>query len=267
MQPIMKRLAGKVALITGAASGIGRACAERFADEGAAVVLTDISDGNEVAACMTDRGLTARFERHDVADEGDWARIIAEVKAAHGRLDILVNNAGIVIAGPLWEMSLTDWRRQLAVNLDGVFLGIKHAIPIIRSSGGGSIINVSSTAALKAAGTLAAYSATKGGVRALSRSVAVQCAQLKDGIRVNSIYPGVIGTPIYDTLEGMPQTDPARAGNKPLGRDPDALAALAVPLGVKGRPEDIAAAALYLASEESRYVTGAEIVVDGGLSA
>jgi NAD(P)-dependent dehydrogenase (short-subunit alcohol dehydrogenase family) len=263
----MKRLAGKVALITGAASGIGRACAERFAGEGAAVVLTDVNDGTGVAAHITDLGLTARFERHDVANEADWARIIVAVKAAHGRLDILVNNAGMVIAGPLWEMSLADWRRQLAVNLDGVFLGIKHAIPLMRGGGGGSIINVSSTAALKAAGTLAAYSATKGGVRALSRSVAVQCAQLKDGIRVNSIYPGVIGTPIYDTLEGMPQTDPARASNKPLGRDPDALAALAVPLGVKGRPEDIANAALYLASAESQYVTGAEIVVDGGLSA
>jgi NAD(P)-dependent dehydrogenase (short-subunit alcohol dehydrogenase family) len=262
----MQRLAAKVALITGGASGIGRACAELFARDGAHVVLTDIHDGGPVADQINGGGGSAHFETHDVTDEEDWIRIVALMRSTRGRLDILVNNAGIVIAGPIWEMSLADWRRQQAVNLDGVFLGIKHALPLMRASGGGSIINVASTAALKAAGELVAYSATKGGVRALSRSVALQCARLKDGVRVNSIYPGVIGTPIYDTLEGMAQTDPHREGGKPLGRDPDALAALAVPLGVKGRPEDIANAALYLACEDSRYVTGAELVVDGGLS-
>jgi NAD(P)-dependent dehydrogenase (short-subunit alcohol dehydrogenase family) len=261
----MQRLAGKVALITGGASGIGRACSILFAAEGAQVVLTDVRDGEAVAAQISASAQLARLEKHDVAAEEDWIRVIAGIRSAHGRLDVLVNNAGIVIAGPIWEMSLTDWRRQQAVNLDGVFLGIKHSLPLMRIKGGGSIINISSTVALKAAGALAAYSATKGGVRALSRSVALQCAQLRDGVRVNAIFPGVIGTPIYDTLEGIPQVDPS-TGKRPLGRDPDALAALAVPLGFKGSPDDIANAALYLACEESRYLTGAEIVVDGGLS-
>ena len=262
----MARLAGKVALITGAASGIGKACACRFAHEGARVIAADIRECEETLAEISRESGFCRSELHDVTDESSWVKLIATLQSACGRLDVLVNNAGIVIAGALTETRLADWRRQHGVNADGVFLGMKHALPLMRAGGGGAIVNVSSTAALKGAAGLAAYAASKGSVRALSRSMALECANLKDGVRVNSIYPGVIATPIYDTLEGVPHQLAEESGKRPLARDPDALATAFVPLGMKGQPEDIAAAALYLASDEARYVTGAELVVDGGLS-
>jgi NAD(P)-dependent dehydrogenase (short-subunit alcohol dehydrogenase family) len=186
--------------------------------------------------------------------------VVAQVKARHGRLDILVNNAGIGLGGSVLEMTLADWKRQNAVNLDGVFLGVKHCIPLIRAGGrGGSIINISSVAGLKGAPNLAGYCATKGGVRLFTKSVAMECAGAKDGIRVNSVHPGIIETPIWTTvLGGQPGV------NAPP--DLDAMSELAVPLGVKGVPEDIANGILWLASDESRYVTGAELVIDGGLS-
>jgi NAD(P)-dependent dehydrogenase (short-subunit alcohol dehydrogenase family) len=261
----MAKLAGKVALITGGASGIGRACALRLADEGAFVVVTDIQDGRDCVTEIARAGGDACFFRHDVADEADWTTVIAGTKAKCGRLDVLVNNAGIAIAGPITELSLADWRRQQAINLDGVFLGFKHALPLMRSGGGGSIINIASTAALVGSGNLVSYSATKGGVRALSKSMALQCAALKDGVRVNSIYPGIVDTPIYGTLEGAPQL--GADGAKHISRNPEALAARFVPLGKAGSPEDIAAGVFYLASEDSRYVTGTELVIDGGLVA
>jgi len=261
----MTKLAGKVALITGGASGIGRACARRLAKEGAFVVVTDIQDGGECVAEITRSGGDAYFLHHDVADESDWRAVIADAKLKCGRLDVLVNNAGIAIAGPITDLSLTDWRRQQAINLDGVFLGFKHALPLMRSGGGGSIINIASTAALVGSGNLVSYSATKGGVRALSKSMALQCAALKDGVRVNSIYPGIIDTPIYGTLEGPPQH--GAGGAKHISRDPEALAGRFVPLGKAGSPEDIAAGVFYLASDDSRYVTGTELVIDGGLVA
>jgi NAD(P)-dependent dehydrogenase (short-subunit alcohol dehydrogenase family) len=261
----MTRLAGKVALVTGGASGIGRACARRLAEEGAFVVVTDIRDGGASVAEITNSGGNACFFRQNVADESDWESVIAGIETRCGRLDIMVNNAGIAIAGPITELSLADWRRQQAINLDGVFLGFKHALPLMRAGGGGSIINIASTAALVGSGNLVSYSATKGGVRALSKSMALQCAALKDGVRVNSIYPGIVDTPIYGTLEGPPQY--AANGAKHISRDPEALAARFVPLGKVGTPEDIAAGVFYLASEESRYVTGAELVIDGGLVA
>jgi NAD(P)-dependent dehydrogenase (short-subunit alcohol dehydrogenase family) len=261
----MTRLGGKVALVTGGASGIGRACARRLAEEGALVVVTDIQDGSACVAEITGSGGNAIFFYQDVADESDWETVIAGAKAKGGRLDILVNNAGIAIAGPITGLSLADWRRQQAINLEGVFLGFKHALPLMRAGGGGSIINIASTAALVGSSNLVSYSATKGGVRALSKSMALQCAALKDGVRVNSIYPGIVDTPIYGTLEGPPQY--GADGAKHISRDPEALAARFVPLGKAGSPEDIAAGVFYLASEESRYVTGAELVIDGGLVA
>src|SRR5882724_3961748 len=236
----MARLAGKVALITGGASGIGKACACRFAREGARVIVADIRECEATLAQICREGGFGRSELHDVTDEISWARLIAALRSEYGRLDVLLNNAGIVIAGALTEMCLADWRRQQAVNADGVFLGMKHALPLMRAGGGGAIVNVSSTAALKGAAGLAAYAASKGSVRALSRSMALQCANLKDGVRVNSIYPGVIDTPIYDTLEGVSRQLEDHSGKKPLARDPDALATAFVPLGVKGQPEDIA---------------------------
>src|SRR6185437_12148617 len=166
----------------------------------------------------------------------------------------------ISIPGSVLEMTLADWRKQTAVNLDGVFLGTKHAIPLMRASGdGGSIINMSSVAGLKGSAILAGYCATKGGVRLFTKAVAMECANAKDGIRVNSVHPGIIETPIWLTV--MPSAD---GSNAPP--DLDAISTLAVPLGVKGYPEDIANGVLWLASDESRYVTGEELVIDGGLS-
>ena len=263
------KLAGKVALVTGGASGIGRATSLLLAREGAAVAVTDLQDaaGRECVAEIAGAGGRAIFIHHDVASEDDWRAAIAHTSEAFGRLDVLVNNAGIAIAGLITEVSLADWRRQQAVNLDGVFLGFKPALPLMRAGGGGSVVCIASTAALVGSSNLVSYSATKGGVRALAKSMAMQCAGLKDGVRVNSIYPGIIGTPIYGTMEGAPQHGPGGANTKHLSRDPDALATMFVPLGTKGAPEDIAAGVLYLASDDSRYVTGAELVIDGGMVA
>jgi NAD(P)-dependent dehydrogenase (short-subunit alcohol dehydrogenase family) len=257
------RVQGKVALVTGGASGIGRGCAETLAAEGATAVITDLQDdkGAGVVAAIAKAGGKAWYLHHDVTDEAAWESVIGEVKSREGRLDILVNNAGIGLGGSILEMTLTDWRRQTAVNLDGVFLGVKHAIPLMRVSGdGGSIINMSSVAGLKGAATLAGYCATKGGVRLFTKAVAMECANAKDGIRVNSVHPGIIETPIWLSI-----LNPANPGaNAPP--DLDAISTMAVPLGVKGYPQDIANGVLWLASDESRYVTGAELVIDGGLS-
>ena len=253
------RVEGKVALVTGGASGIGRGCAERLAQEGATVVITDVQDpkGEETVAAIAKAGGKARYLRHDVTDEAAWTQVIADVAGTEGRLDILVNNAGIGISGSVLEMSLADWRRQTAVNLDGVFLGVKHSIPLMRRGGGGSIINMSSVAGLKGSPTLAGYCATKGGVRLFTKAVAMECGNAKDGIRVNSVHPGIIETPIWLTVAPTGTNEPP---------DLDAISQMAVPLGVKGLPLDIANGVLWLASEESRYVTGAELVIDGGLS-
>jgi NAD(P)-dependent dehydrogenase (short-subunit alcohol dehydrogenase family) len=253
------RVGGKVALVTGGASGIGLGCAERLAAEGATVVITDVQDpkGEAAVKAIAAAGGTARYLSHDVTDEAAWSGVIADIAAHEGRLDILVNNAGIGLAGSVLEMSLADWRRQTAVNLDGVFLGVKHSIPLMRKGGGGSIVNMSSVAGLKGSPSLAGYCATKGGVRLFTKAVAMECAGAKDGIRVNSVHPGIIETPIWLTV--MPT-----GTNAPP--DLDAVSQMAVPLGVNGLPEDIANGVLWLASDESRYVTGAELVIDGGLS-
>ncbi len=255
------RVSGKVALVTGGASGIGRGVAERLASEGAHVVVTDLQDplGAEVVTGIRKAGGKAEYMSHDVADEAAWAGVIAQVKASHGRLDILVNNAGIAIAGSALDMTLADWRRQTAVNLDGVFLGVKHAIPLMRASGeGGSIINMSSVGGLKGSAGLAGYCATKGGVALFTQSVALECAQAKDGIRVNAVHPGLVETAIWRALP-----DPANPGANAMP-DLDAMAARTVPLGVKGLPSDIASGVLWLASDEARFVTGSSLVIDGG---
>jgi len=256
------RVGGKVALVTGGASGIGRGCAEKLAAEGAFVVVTDIQDklGEEVVAGIEAAGGKAEYVHHDVTDEDVWAEVVAGVKARHGRLDILVNNAGIGIGGSILDMTLANWRRQTAINLDGVFLGVKHSIPLMRVSGdGGSIVNISSVAGLKGSANLAGYCATKGGVRLFTKAVAMECANAKDGIRVNSVHPGLIETPIWVTV----QDALSPGANAPP--DLDAMSALAVPMGVKGVPEDIANGVLWLSSDEARYVTGMEMVIDGGL--
>jgi NAD(P)-dependent dehydrogenase (short-subunit alcohol dehydrogenase family) len=256
----MASLDGKVALVTGGASGIGAACARALAEAGAAVVLTDIQDdkGHVLANEIGKAGGNARFLHHDVTREDEWVQVIAETKAALGRLDVLVNNAGIGLGSPsIIDMSLDDWRRQQAINVEGVFLGVKHGLALMRDAGnGGSIINMSSIAGLRGSPALAGYCATKGAVRLFTKAVALEAVQYK--VRVNSVHPGIIETPIWLTIAGAPGV------NAPP--DLDALSQMAVPMGVKGLPEDIANGVLWLASDESRYVTGAELVIDGGMT-
>jgi NAD(P)-dependent dehydrogenase (short-subunit alcohol dehydrogenase family) len=255
------RLSNKIALVTGAASGIGLATAQLFAHEGATVILSDIQDAEGEAAAAR---VGARYLHLDVANEDEWIAVLKTIRDRHGRMDILVNNAGMAIGGDITRLSLADWQRQQAINVEGVFLGIKHALPLMRENGGGAIVNVSSTAALTGSGNLVSYAATKGAVRSLTRSVALQCAARKDGVRVNAVYPGIIDTPIYGQFEGAPSV--GADGTKPLARDPEALSARFVPFGVPGTPHDIAAGILYLASDDARYVTGTELVIDGGLA-
>jgi NAD(P)-dependent dehydrogenase (short-subunit alcohol dehydrogenase family) len=250
----MAQLDGKVALITGAASGIGAACARTLAREGAKLLLTDL---DEVGGQHVGGETGGVFVRQDVTDETSWPNVVATAERRFGGLHVLVANAGIGIMGPAIDMSFADWRRQMAVNVDGVFLSVKYSIPLMRRSGGGSIIMMSSVAGLRGSAGLAGYSATKGAVRLFAKSIALECAQAGDKIRVNSVHPGVIDTPIWTKLPP--------GANAPL--DPQAIAAAVVPMGEAGRPEDIADGVLYLASDASRHVTGSELVIDGGMTA
>ena len=193
--------------------------------------------------------------------ESDWQRVVDQVTAEWGGLNILVNNAGIGVGGSILEMSLADWQRQQAINLDGVFLGVRTAIPAMIESGSGSVINMSSVAGLKGSPNLAAYNATKGGVRLFTKGVALECAQMRWPVRVNSVHPGVIDTPIWTRVN----PEYFEEGENMV--DIDQMAADSVPTGEVGYPQDIANGVLYLASDESRYVTGTELVIDGGLSA
>ncbi len=261
----MGRVEGKIALITGAANGLGRAMALRLAAEGARVVATDLqaARGAELVEEIGRAGGAARFIRHDVTDEDDWVRVIADVRGAEGRLDVLVNNAGIGLTSPVVDMSLADWRRQTAVNLDGVFLGVKHGLPLMREGGGGSIVNVSSIAGIKASANASGYCATKGAVRLFTKAVALECAAAKDGVRVNSLHPGIVETAIWDTLIG---TGPDGSNARPRGPTLAAMTERSVPLGRPGLVEEIAAGVLWLASDEASYVTGTELVIDGARS-
>jgi NAD(P)-dependent dehydrogenase (short-subunit alcohol dehydrogenase family) len=265
----MDRVKGKIALVTGAASGIGRASAMLLAREGAAIVATDVQDdaGRDCVAAIKKAGGDAVYLHHDVASEEAWISVVAETKKRFDRLDALVNNAGIAVACAVTDMSLADWRRQSSINLDGVFLGVKHALPLMRASGGGSIINISSLAGLKGSAGLAGYCATKGGVRLFTKAVAMECAAARDHVRVNSVHPGIIETAIWGSIaEGMPVGGAATTRQGANAPDLDALSSMVVPTGVKGLPEDIAAGVLYLACDDSRYVTGTELVIDGGMS-
>lgn len=255
----MNRVAGKVALVTGGAMGIGRACAELLAAEGAAVAVTDraAESGKAVADAIVAAGGRAIFLEHDVRGESDWERVIAETVATFQRLDILVNNAGVGWRGDVEHTTLESWRDLLAVNLDGVFLGMKHAIPPLRAAGGGSIINMSSIEGLVGDPTLAAYNASKGGVRLLTKSAALYCAKAGTRIRVNSVCPGYIWTPmVQGAAEASGQPEEARRMLESLH-----------PVGHLGEPMDIAWGVLYLAADESKFVTGTELVIDGGYTA
>jgi len=252
----MNELKGKVAIITGAASGMGRATALLFARAGANVVVADlnVAGGEEVAKLASGSGNKAIFQRTDVSLEADVAALVACATKAFGRLDIMFNNAGIGGAvGPLEGISVEDWDRTQAVCLRGVFLGMKYAVAPIRAAGGGAIISTASIAGIEGYPNLHAYSAAKAGVVNLTRSAALEFA--RDKIRVNCIAPGGISTPI---LYGF-------AGNN---KDSvDAMLAKGQPYPRAGQPEDIANAALFLASDASQFITGQTLVVDGGATA
>ena len=249
-----QRLSGKIALVTGAASGLGEAISRRYSAEGAHVILADIDEasGKAVAASL---GAPARFVRLDVTDEGSWLAALQGVKEREGRLDVLVNNAGITTMGSIEALPVAAFKNMLEIDLVGVFIGCKHAAPLMRPHGG-SIINMSSMCGIRAQADLAGYNAAKAGVTLLTKSVALHYAKQGDRIRCNSIHPGAIHTPILDKV--MSQVE-----------DPKALLAsfeASHPIGRLGRPEEIAAIATYLASDESAFATGAEFVVDGGSS-
>ena len=259
------QVAGKVALVTGGASGIGQAVAELLAEEGATVVVTDMDElkGPDVVAGIKKAGREAVFLHQDVTSEPRWAEVVGEIEKRVGRLDVLVSNAGIGIgAASIVDMSLADWRRQMAVNLDGVFLSVKYSLPLMRKTGGGSIIMMSSLAGLRGSPTLAGYSATKGGVRLFAKSIAMECASVGDGIRVNSVHPGIIDTPIWYKI---PAGGASTGQNAPI--DFEAAAKLATPLGRPGRAREVAQGVLFLASDASSYLTGSELVIDGGMFA
>ena len=247
------RLEGKVALITGAARGQGAAEARMFAQEGAKVILADVTDqeGMAVAAEIAEAGGDALYVHLDVTNEDEWESAVQSAVASFGKLDILVNNAGIWRRGHVLETSSDQWDEIMDVNAKGVFLGTKAAIPAMRKAGGGSIINISSTAGLVGSKTSAAYSASKGAVRIFTKSTAVQYAA--EGIRANSIHPGPIDTDMGDQVWPDATSREAAVARTAIARI--------------GTADDIAYGALYLASDESSFVTGSELVIDGGVTA
>ncbi len=248
------RLKNKVALITGAAQGLGKSIALRFAEEGASVIICDLNAemGAATVADIEKQGGKAIFQPLDVAKEEDWIKAIAIVNASFGRLDILVNNAGINIREPIEEMAAANLDMMLSINVKGPFLGIKHAIPVLRQGGGGSIINMSSICGLVGHKyTTEAYTVTKGAVTLLTKTVGVRYA--KDNIRCNSIHPSTVDTPLVQIFFQDPKKKEERLGEIPLGR-------LASDL-------DVANAVVYLASDEAAFLNGVALPVDGGLTA
>jgi NAD(P)-dependent dehydrogenase (short-subunit alcohol dehydrogenase family) len=254
----MNRVKGKVAVITGSSLGIGHQTAVRLAEEGALVAITDVLDaaGAETVAAIEKNGGQAAYWHLDVSKEAEVKRVMSEIAAKWGKIDILVNNAGISGANkPTDEITEEEWDKLMSINVKGVFFCTKHAIPFLRKAGGGSIINLSSIYGIIGAGDVSPYHASKGAVREMSKNDAISFA--KDKIRVNSVHPGFIWTPMVENF--AKDTGSADAARKAL----DALH----PLGHIGEPDDIAYGIVYLASDESKFVTGSELVIDGGYTA
>jgi len=252
---IEMRLQGKVAIVSGGASGIGEAAVRLFVDEGASVVIADVNDelGGALESDINGAGGETTYARLDVTDEAQWQSVVADTVAKYGRLDVVVNSAGISIPGrpPTAEQTADGWDAVMAVNAKGVFLGTKHAIPEMRKVGGGSVINISSVYGNVGSRGGTAYHASKGAVRTFSKAAAIQYAD--EQIRVNSVHPGFVDTPMTEGLHSQEGVRDERVGKTPLGR--------------MGVPQDIAYGILYLASDESSFVTGSELIIDGGMTA
>lgn len=244
---MMGRLDGKVAIITGAAQGMGETHARRFLEEGANIVITDLNEekGSALAHEFGEKGL---FVKQDVTNEDDWKHVISETEKAFGQIDILVNNAGITMAKSILDVTVEEYRRIININQVSVFLGAKHVIPAMKKAGGGSIVNISSMNGI--VGGAVGYTDTKFAVRGLTKAIALECA--KDGIRANSVHPGVVATPMImqeDTKDSVEEFSKH------------------IPLQRVAQPEEISDLVLFLASDESSYSTGSEFVIDGGLTA
>jgi NAD(P)-dependent dehydrogenase (short-subunit alcohol dehydrogenase family) len=264
----MGRMAEKVALVTGAAGGIGRACALTLAKEGAWVFAADVdADGLAETCRLAEPGSRIAMIRLDVTCEAEWATAVAEIEREAGALHALVNNAGLCISAPLLETTNEIWRRQQAVNLDGVFFGARAAMPLLARAGGASVVNISSVAGLTGVAGLSAYCATKGGVRLFTKAVALECAAARNGVRVNSVHPGAIETAIWVKMQNDGRLDPGSNTAEDLMDGARKASVAATPLGFPGAPQDIAEGVLYLCSDAARFVTGAELVIDGGVFA
>jgi 3(or 17)beta-hydroxysteroid dehydrogenase len=262
----MDRVKGKVAIVTGAARGLGKAQALLLAKEGARVVATDINEtlGEKLPEEARRESGEVLFIKHDVSSEQSWKEVIEKTLSEFGKLDVLVNNAGVLYHHTIEDISLEKWRWVLGVNLEGVFLGTKHAIGAMKKSGGGSIVNISSIAGLVGMPDTSSYVASKGAVRLFTKSAALECSKLKldYNIRVNSIHPGFILT---EMVEGVIKEDVKKFGitiEEATKKYTDDMM-----MGHFGEPEDIAYGVLYLSSDESKYVTGAELTIDGGYTA
>jgi 3(or 17)beta-hydroxysteroid dehydrogenase len=256
----MNRVKDKIALVTGAAKGIGACTAKLLAAEGAFVIIADILDeeGEQLAKSI---GSSATYHHLDVSSEAQWAQLFEKIRAQYQRLDILFNNAGVIGLGPQWGvqdpeyMDLKDWHRVHAINLDSVFLGCKYAISLMKDKGG-AIVNMSSRSGIVGVPGTCAYAASKAAIRNHTKSVALYCAQQGYSIRCNSVHPGAILTSLWDPILGEDDTTRKQSLAK---------MAAGIPLGHMGEPIDVAYAVLYLASDESKYTTGAELVIDGGI--
>ena len=253
----MDRVKGKIAIVTGAARGLGKAQALLLAKEGAKVVGTDINEtlGKKLPEEIRREGGEALFIKHDVSSEEDWKTVIERTLSEFGKLDVLVNNAGVILFKNIKETTFEEWRWVIRINLDGVFLGTKYAMEAMKESGGGSIINLSSTAGIVGTLDTSSYHASKGGVRIFTKAAALECSKAgyDYNIRVNSVHPGVIKTEMTKDLLADEESKEEVTGWHPIGH--------------VGEPEDIAYGVLYLASDESKFVTGTELVIDGGWTA